>query len=77
VAVPLLAAGPPAPAWLPSVAAFGAVCWLNCRLIDRWESVAPAASWADGLLGGAILAVSAGLPNAVGAAVAGAVLGAG
>ncbi len=36
VSVPLVA-GSPVGAWLPAVGAFGWLCWLNCRLIDRWE----------------------------------------
>lgn len=28
--------------WLPAVGGFAAVCWLNCRLIDRWEAGRPA-----------------------------------
>ena len=23
--------------WLPATAGFGVICWLNCRVIDRWE----------------------------------------
>jgi len=74
VVVPLLAAGRPAGGWLPSAVAFGAVCWLNCRLIDRWESAGGLAA-ADGLLGVVVVAGSAGLPAAVGRAVGAAALG--
>lgn len=72
VAVPLMADGPAAGAWLPTVAAFAAVCWLNCRLIDRWESAAPGPPWADALLAAAVVAGSAALPTAVGLAIGGA-----
>lgn len=42
VGVPLAAARPgAAPDWLPAVGGFAAVCWLNCRLIDRWEEGGP------------------------------------
>jgi hypothetical protein len=37
VAVPLVAEAHDFPAWLPAVVGFGVVCWLNCRVIDRWE----------------------------------------
>jgi hypothetical protein len=74
VAVPLMAAGPPAPCWLPAVAGFGAACWLNCRLIEAWEAAGPA-SPADAAVGAAAVAGAAGGPPAVGAAVAGAVAG--
>ncbi len=77
VAIPLAAEAAPA-GWLPGVVAFGGACWLNCRLIDRWESSAPGGTdrpWADGLLGGLLLAASFALPAAVGLAVAGATLG--
>jgi hypothetical protein len=37
VAVPLVAAGHDAVRWLPATAGFGVICWLNCRVIDRWE----------------------------------------
>ncbi|HEX4609643.1 MAG TPA: hypothetical protein VH092_15700 [Urbifossiella sp.] len=74
VAVPLGADGPAVPVWLPAVIAFGAVCWLNCRLIDRWEN-GPSVPRADGVLGAAALAAAAGLPPVVGGAVAGSVLG--
>ena len=38
VAVPLAASTVALLDWLPAAAAFGVLCWLNCRLIDRWES---------------------------------------
>jgi len=37
VAVPLVADTHDAVRWLPAVCGFGVVCWLNCRVIDRWE----------------------------------------
>jgi len=74
VAVPLAADGPPAGAWLPTAAAFAAVCWLNCRLIDRWESAA-GPPWPDAMLAAAVLIGSLALPAAVGLAVVAAVLG--
>ncbi|WP_439628781.1 hypothetical protein [Gemmata sp.] len=48
VSVPLIASDAPLVAWLPSTFAFGLLCWLNCALIERWES---------GASGGAILPV--------------------
>lgn len=41
VGVPLLASPNFSPAWLPALAAFGILCALNCRLIDRWELQKP------------------------------------
>ncbi len=41
VAVPLLASPAFRMDWLPAILAFGVVCWLNCRLIDRWEHSKP------------------------------------
>jgi hypothetical protein len=37
VAVPLAVAGRDAVRWLHAAAGFGVLCWLNCRVIDRWE----------------------------------------
>jgi hypothetical protein len=37
VAIPLIAGGHDAVRWLPATAGFGVICWLNCRVIDRWE----------------------------------------
>ena len=75
VAVPLAADGPPAGAWLPTAAAFAAVCWLNCRLIDRWESAAAGPPWPEAVLAAGVLVGSLALPAEVAPAVAGAVLG--
>ncbi len=76
VAIPLGHGGEHFQDWLPSVVAFGGLCWLNCRLIDHWEAPAPAhPAWSDGVLGGALVVGSVALPLAVGLAVAGAVLG--
>ena len=76
VGIPLAVGDPPASAWLPSVVAFGGLCWLNCRLIDRWESVGPArAMGTDAALGAALVVASLSLPLAVGFAIAGAVAG--
>ncbi len=75
VAVPLSVEGGPAAAWLPSVAAFAGLCWLNCRLIDRWESPGDRPPWADGTLGVGLLLAAAALPDAVGLAVAASVVG--
>lgn len=38
VAIPLIASDVDVWAWLPAVGGFGLACWLNCRLIERWES---------------------------------------
>jgi hypothetical protein len=78
VAIPLGVSDQPPASWLPGAAAFAGVCWLNCRLIDRWESAGPGGGslrWGDGLLGGLLLAGSPGLPAAVGLAVAGSTAG--
>ena len=73
VAVPLMADGPPAGVWLPAVAALAGLCWLNCRLIDRWESATPGPAWQEALLAAAVVGGSVGLPTAIGLAIAGAV----
>jgi hypothetical protein len=40
VSVPLMTdAGPSWKSWVPSVAAFALLCWLNCERIARWETV--------------------------------------
>jgi hypothetical protein len=76
VAVPLEVSAPRAAIWLPGVAAFGGLCWLNCRLIDRWEAASPCgACWPDCLLGVALLGGAFGFPAETGAAVACSVLG--
>ncbi len=69
VAVPLMAAPVPAAAWLPSAVGFGLLCWLNCRLIDRWESATPVGP-SDYLLAAAVAVVGVLTP----ARVAGALL---
>jgi len=70
VTVPLAAAGPPPAQWVPSAVVFGALCWLNCRLIERWEG---RRAWpGDAFLGAAVVASAAALPTAVGLAAAGA-----
>ncbi len=78
VAIPLAVADGPADEWLPGIVAFGGLCWLNCRLIDLWESAGPSdgrSAWRDGALGGSLLAGSVALPAAVALAVGGATLG--
>jgi hypothetical protein len=75
VAIPLYTDGPSATEWLPDVVAFGVICWLNCRLIDRWESEDTTVSWRDGLLGSVLLAGSIILPISVGLAIAAATVG--
>ena len=70
VAVPLLAERG-AREWLPAVGAFAAVCWLNCALIDRWESGRGTAWWLPAV-GAVGLSPFAALPVAV--AVVGSVL---
>ena len=73
VTVPLAASGPPPVRWLPSAAAFGGLCWLNCRLIERWEG---RRAWpGDAVLGAAVVTSAAVLPLAVGLAVVGASAG--
>lgn len=70
VTVPLAAAGPPAYVWAPSAVVFGCLCWLNCRLIERWEG---RRAWpGDAALGAAVVTAAAGLPPAVGLAASGA-----
>ena len=59
----------------PPALAFAGLCWLNCRLIDRWESPRPRPVWPDSLLGGALAVAAAFLPVAIGSAVAGSLLG--
>lgn len=68
VAAPLAVSSVPPAEWLPGVVAFGGACWLNCRLIDRWEAcVNP--NWRDALLGAALLAATPVLPAVAAAAV--------
>ena len=70
VTVPLAAAGPPACVWAPSAVVFGCLCWLNCRLIERWEG---RRAWpGDAALGAAVVTSAAALPPAIGLAAAGA-----
>ncbi|QEL20168.1 hypothetical protein [Limnoglobus roseus] len=72
VSVPLVADGLIAGA-LPAVAAFGCLCWLNCRLIDRWESrgrVGPA----ELFLAAATASVTLATPPRVAAAINSAIL---
>ena len=75
VAVPLSVEGLPAAAWLPGVAAFAGLCWLNCQLIDRWESPGGRPPGIDGALGVGLLLAACVLPTAVGLAVAASVVG--
>jgi hypothetical protein len=70
VTVPLAAAGPSPDEWMPSAIVFGGLCWLNCRLIERWEG---RREWpGDAVLGAAVVTSAAVLPLVVGLAVAGA-----
>jgi len=77
VALPLSIDGQPTARWLPGVIAFAGVCWLNCRLIDRWEStdLKQQSIWPDSLLGGVLLASCTCLPVAVGLVVAASSIG--
>jgi hypothetical protein len=70
VAVPLLAEHPEPSSWFASVVGFGLVCWLNCRLIDRWEE-----GMAGGDIQSLVIALAAALcaeaaPLVVGSAIA-------
>ena len=38
VALPVIISNVELKTWLPSVSLFCLLCWLNCRLIDNWES---------------------------------------
>ncbi|WP_165235706.1 hypothetical protein [Aquisphaera insulae] len=70
VTVPLLAAGPRPAEWGPSAVVFGGLCWLNCRLIERWEG---RRAWpGDTALAAAVMTSAATLPPMVGLAAAGA-----
>ncbi|MBN9518105.1 hypothetical protein J0H58_06250 [bacterium] len=74
VAAPLAVGSVALAGWLPGVVAFGGVCWLNCRLIDRWEAgVNPGRP--DVLLGAALLTAAVALPPGVGPALGAAVVG--
>jgi hypothetical protein len=70
VAVPLLASPTFRYGWLMAVAAFGGLCWLNCRLIERWESRTPGLGWNRPLIL-AILLTSAATPRPVALALNG------
>ena len=54
----------------PVAATFGLLCWLNCRLIDRWEALTPRRIWPEWLLAAAVLAASVTQPAPIAAAVA-------
>ena len=70
VTVPLAAAGPSPDEWILSAIVFGGLCWLNCRLIERWEG---RRAWSgDAVLGAAVVTATAMLPLMVGLAAAGA-----
>ncbi len=72
VAVPLIASAVPVLSWLPAVLAFGIVCWLNCLLIEHWESGSgsPRIAWALALIAlGLCLALPWPLALAIGASV--------
>lgn len=70
VGVPLLASHPDPLAWLPAVAGFGLLCWLNCRLIDLWESETTGPGEREPVLGvGVVLCAAVGRPD-VGLALA-------
>ncbi|WP_020473720.1 hypothetical protein [Zavarzinella formosa] len=74
VAIPLPVNGPPPVQWVPGIAAFAGLCFLNCRLIDRWESGGPRRAWPEFILGVGLLAFCVALPLAIGLAVGGASL---
>ena len=38
VGLPVIVSDLPIQTWLPTIALFCLICWLNCRLIDKWES---------------------------------------
>jgi hypothetical protein len=72
VAIPLGIDDPALSYRLPAVVAFGVLCWLNCRLIDRWEDAPSRSSvrpWPEALLGGLILAAAVALPLDIGLAL--------
>ena len=70
VTVPLAAAGPRPAEWGPSAVVFGGLCWLNCRMIERWEG---RRAWpGDTALGAVVMTSAATLPPVVGLAAAGA-----
>lgn len=78
VSVPLSVDGQPSNRWLPGVVAFAAVCWLNCRLIERWESAGSdslTSAWPDSFLGGILLIACLDLPAVIGMAIGGSTLG--
>ncbi|MFO0825926.1 MAG: hypothetical protein U0792_22875 [Gemmataceae bacterium] len=51
VAIPLLASGVQARAWLLALVGFGLACWLNCRLIERWETGSAQELFIESILG--------------------------
>jgi hypothetical protein len=77
VAAPLAVGSRPTVEWFPSVAAFGGVCWLNCRLIEHWECSPPSAPWSAALVWLVILASAPALPVAIAWAVAASTFGLG
>lgn len=59
VSVPILASNLPLAVWLPAVVAFGLLCWLNCDLIERWETGASGRAFLPAVLAFGVLLASA------------------
>ena len=78
VSIPLSVAEQPLLQWLPSVCAFAVLCWLNCRMIDRWESehhVQGSTHWLAAAVGFVLFVCCYDLPLAIGLAIAGSLAG--
>ena len=65
VSVPLIASEIPLVVWLPPSTAFGLLCWLNCVLIEQWESGPRGLGVVPASLGVAVVLCGATSPTAV------------
>jgi hypothetical protein len=59
VAIPLIASGVEPRLSLPAVVGFGLACWLNCRLIERWETGSAQELIIESVLGISVVACGA------------------
>jgi hypothetical protein len=74
VAIPLSVESSTVITWLPSIACFAGLCWLNCRLIDRLESAEKTHQkrpWGDDYVGVVLQISCVALPPAIALAVSG------
>jgi hypothetical protein len=65
VSVPLIASDVPLVVWFPAATGFGLLCWLNCALIEQWETGARGLELLPTALAVAVLVSGSTLPVAV------------